>query len=915
MRRTATHTNRLWRGMPSWKRSLLAMLAVLAALVQLGGSSAAPGDPPNINGDWSAPFAWPIVAVHMSLTSTGEVFALDGFGAAPELRAGLESADRHLHAGAVRAQPVLRRARAARRRPDAHRRRATSPPTKGSPTRHSSTRIRTRTSAARTWTEARWYPTATQLPDGKVLVFAGDRIVQNRPGQPHALEDASVNSLPELYNPANNTWTSLTSAQRTTPLYPQMFVLSDGRVIDVGPDTTTRILTPGSWTWSTSNTSPFDGHSAVMYRPNKIMKSGTWADPDFGGPLAYDTNGRTAVLDMDAPSPTWRETSPMGRGRAYHNMTLLPDGTVLASGGSSRSDGLDLSRSVLPAEIWNPDTETWTEVDALQNGRQYHSTALLLPDGRVLMAGGGAVGGGTDIKNGEIYSPPYLFKGPRPLITSSPASMSYGATFDVNTPNAAQIAKVSLIRSPSVTHALDMNQRFQFLNFTQGSGKVTVTAPANSNLAPPGDYLLFLVDTNGVPSIGSFVRQNPAPLSGDTTPPTVSVTAPTNGATVSGTIQVTANASDNDAVVGVQFKLDGADLGPEDTSAPYSFTWSTTTVPNGSHTITAVARDPSANAATSASVPITVTNNSPPPGIVAAYGFDTGAGAAVTDGSGNGNNGTLTNATWAGATAGRFGNALSFNGTNASVTIPDSASLDLTSGMTIEAWINPTALGNTWRTVAMKEQPGYYAYGMYASTGAGTAVPSGNGMIGAVDRDVRGPAQLPLNTLDASGDDLQRERPGAVRQRHAGRHAPRLRLDLDLGRSAQVRRQRDLGRVVRRPDRRAAGLQPGSDRGRDSRRHDAAGDGRRYAGAVGAGFVGGGGFGGAGDVVVVGVVGQRWCGALQRASGHECGFCGLGGKPDWAACDAGLCRYDGAGQLLLQGDGRGCGRQHQRCFE
>ena len=83
----------------------------------------------------------------------------------------------------------------------------------------------------------------------------------------------------------------------------------------------------------------------------------------------------------------------MAHGRAYHNMTLLPDGTVLASGGSSRSDGLDLSKSVLPAEIWNPDTETWTEVDALQNGRQYHSTALLLPDGRVLMAGGGAVGG------------------------------------------------------------------------------------------------------------------------------------------------------------------------------------------------------------------------------------------------------------------------------------------------------------------------------------------------------------------------------------------------------------------------------------------------------------------------------------------------------------------------------------------
>ena len=98
MRTKAANTQRLWRGIPSWKRSLLAMLAVLAALVQLGGSSAAPGDPPNVIGDWSAPFAWPIVAVHMSLTSTGEVFSLDGFAAAPELRAAVESADRPLHA-------------------------------------------------------------------------------------------------------------------------------------------------------------------------------------------------------------------------------------------------------------------------------------------------------------------------------------------------------------------------------------------------------------------------------------------------------------------------------------------------------------------------------------------------------------------------------------------------------------------------------------------------------------------------------------------------------------------------------------------------------------------------------------------------------------------------------------------------
>ena len=135
-----------------------------------------------------------------------------------------------------------------------------------------------------------------------------------------------------------------------------------------------------------------------MYRPNKIMKSGAWADPDFNGAKTFNAHGRTAVIDMSAGSPTWRETAPMAIARSYHNLTLLPDGTVLASGGQSNSDGTDLSKSVLPAEIWNPDTETWTTVDSLQNGRLYHSTALLLPDGRVLMAGGGALPGERRIR-------------------------------------------------------------------------------------------------------------------------------------------------------------------------------------------------------------------------------------------------------------------------------------------------------------------------------------------------------------------------------------------------------------------------------------------------------------------------------------------------------------------------------------
>ncbi len=337
--------------------------------------------------------------------------------------------------------------------------------------------------------------------------------------------------------------------------------------------------------------------------------------------------------------------------------------------------------------------------------------------------------------------------------------MSYGASFDVNTPNAAQIAHVSLIRSPSVTHAFDMNQRFQFLNFTAGSGKVTVRRRrTRTSRRPATTCSSSSTRTACRRSARSSARTRHRSRATRRRRRSRSRRRPAGD--VSGTINVTANATDNDAVAGVQFKLDGANLGAEDTTRPVLDRRGTRRPrSNGAHTLTAVARDLPANAATSAAVHgdggelrRRRRGSSPPTASTPA------AARRSPTQSGNGNNGTLTNATWAGATAGRFGNALSFNGTNASVSIPDSDSLDLTTGMTIEAWVNPTALGNTWRTVALEGAARLLRLRAVREHRSDTAVPSGNGMIGGVDRDVRGTAAAAAEHVDASRDDLRRQR-------------------------------------------------------------------------------------------------------------------------------------------------------------
>ena len=215
------------------------------------------------------------------------------------------------------------------------------------------------------------------------------------------------------------------------------------------------------------------------------------------------------------------------------NAVLLPNGQVVALGGSVNDE--DLSTASLNADLYDPPSNTISSAGANVYPRLYHSVALLLPDATVWLAGGNPSRGSYE-PHVEVYQPPYLFQSDgslatRPTITNAPASISYGNPFTVQTPDAASIASVVLIRNGTVTHAFGMDQRMVGMSFTAGSGSLTVTAPSNGNIAPPGYYMLFILNTAGVPSLASsvLVTSTSAPA------PTVTSIAPNSGTTDGGT--------------------------------------------------------------------------------------------------------------------------------------------------------------------------------------------------------------------------------------------------------------------------------------------------------------------------------------------------------------------------------------------
>ncbi len=307
----------------------------------------------------------------------------------------------------------------------------------------------------------------------------------------------------------------------------------------------------------------------------------------------------------------------------------------------------------------------------------------------------------------------------------SSVSLSWGAASD----NVA-VTRYNVHRSTTSGFTPSVANRV-----AQPSGTSYVDSPLAA-----GTYFYRVTAEDAAGNVGPASNQASAVVTGDTTPPTVSITAPAAGATVSGSVAVSANATDAGGVAGVQFRSTAPTLGAEDTTSPYSITWDTTTASNGPHTLTAVARDGAGNLTTSAGVGVTV-NNAAATGLVAAYGFDEAGGTSATDSSGSGNTGTISGAV---RTIGHAGSSLSFDGVNDWVTVPDAASLDLTTGMTVEAWVYPTALGTAWRTILFKEQVGDLVYGMYANRDS--TRPNAQVFVAGQARDVDGTGALPLNT-------------------------------------------------------------------------------------------------------------------------------------------------------------------------
>lgn len=364
----------------------------------------------------------------------------------------------------------------------------------------------------------RYYASLTTLPDGRVVVNGGAPSYGNQ---------TNASTIPEIFNPGKG-WTALTGASNSpmrqgdqvatgNPFwYPHQFYVGNNELFVIAGKYTYRLNYSGNGSVRDekpyTNTNYGAGSTAVMYQPGKVLQIG---GGDCGNYCSDGTPGSKIGTIFDLTTyPERRTDTTMALGRHMANSTVLANGEVLVTGGSSVLE--DVSGADYQAEIYNPTTGQWRLDATMQIPRLYHSMAILLKDGRVLVGGGG-LPGPVNGHNVEIYTPDYLLDANhvpavRPSITAAPGRVALGQTFALSTDK--PISRVTLVKTGVVTHSYNTDQRFFELKFTGANKQYNVTFPNDAVNATPGLYMVFAFDQNGVPSVGKFVRL-PSPSNDD----------------------------------------------------------------------------------------------------------------------------------------------------------------------------------------------------------------------------------------------------------------------------------------------------------------------------------------------------------------------------------------------------------------
>ncbi|HEX4771981.1 MAG TPA: galactose oxidase-like domain-containing protein [Bryobacteraceae bacterium] len=399
--------------------------------------------------------------------------------------------------------------------------------------------------------DGRWYGTATALGDGRVMAFSG------------LGSSGSTNKTVEIYDLQNagTGWTSPVTAPFTPPLYPRMFVLPNGKVFFTGQgdstNTNSQIFDPvaQAWTTSAATTTNRTYGSAVLlpllppaYTP-KVM--------NFGG--GNPATATTETIDLSTSTPAWTAGPSMSTSRIQMNAVMLPNGKVLAEGGSVNNESPDTPGK--QADLYDPASNTMSSAGWAAYSRLYHSSAVLLPDATVVSMGSNPGSRGGYQPAIEIYTPPYLYDANDHLITTNRPSITgvssqvlgYNAAFSVNYTSTSGISSAVLVRLGSATHAFNMDQRLVGLcglapqpACNAGGGTLGLTSPPNGNIAPPGYYMLFLLDTAGVPSVAKFVQLSlhaTAPPRGTISSPASDVSIPAGSPVAFGTTSSAAKYS------------------------------------------------------------------------------------------------------------------------------------------------------------------------------------------------------------------------------------------------------------------------------------------------------------------------------------------------------------------------------------